>query len=767
MMQPICVPLLPVLLEKGKVQNRMIGPAINLQKVEINSTQRIFFVGLVKTVDSEKMQVSRRTDPGNASIAINKDISPDTVHSRQVRQQQSARPQRNKKSHSKEPTLDEDTTNGVEYNFDFINNYEIKSGDQVINVKGNLKHNVSFWKSVLQANDFIVNTIEFGYRIPFNIEPCCIYLPNNKSALKHATFVEKSIDELLTTNCINEVECPPFVVNPLTVSVQSSGKIRLVLDLRHVNKYVEKQKVKFEGVNEALSFAHNSKYMYKFDLRHGYHHLDVHYDHQKFLGFSWKFGNKTRFFTFTVLPFGLSSAGHIFTKTLRVLVKYWRAMSIPIVVYLDDGWGTAENSEICENMALQVKSDLEKSGFVVNNKKSVWTPVQIMEWLGFNWNLKDGTLEIPVKKFENLKNIISALFECNIHITCRNLAKVCGKIISMLPALGSICQIMTRHLHMTICCRDYWDSFVYLNENVIQELRFWYFYCEKISFRHISYFHRMPERIVFSDASEYAGAGYIVGSNNVAHFMWDKSEKTKSSTWRELKAVSNILQSVHNQLSGKLVKIYTDNQNVTKIIRKGSMKSELQDIALDVFNICLDNNIVLEIEWIPRDKNIQADELSKIFDFDDWGVSDIIFKYFDRLWGPFNCDLFADSRNKKVSRFFSKFFTPGTSGVDAFAYDWSAFNNWIVPPIYLITRVINYMLICKAKGALVIPKWKSAVYWPMIVNHLTYEYKDYIKDFREYRNPKSFFIKGSDENSIFAKQPFNSNVLVLLVDFTT
>ena len=59
------------------------------------------------------------------------------------------------------------------------------------------------------------------------------------------------------------------------------------------------------------------------------------------------------------------------------------------------------------------------------------------------------------------------------------------------------------------------------------------------------------------------------------------------------------------------------------------------------------------------------------------------------------------------------------------------------------------------------------MYWPMIVNRLTYEYKDYIKDFREYRNPKSFFIKGSDENSIFAKLPFNSNVLVLLVDFTT
>ncbi|CAC5423028.1 unnamed protein product [Mytilus coruscus] len=158
-------------------------------------------------------------------------------------------------------------------------------------------------------------------------------------------------------------------------------------------------------------------------------------------------------------------------------------MSIPIVVYLDDGWGTAENSEICENMALQVKSDLEKSGFVVNNHKSIWTPVQIMEWLGFNWNLVEGTLELPVKKFENLKNIISALFERNIHITCRNLAIVCGKIISMLPALGSICQIMTRHLHMIISCRAYWDSFVYLNDNVIQELKFWYFYCDKTKWK--------------------------------------------------------------------------------------------------------------------------------------------------------------------------------------------------------------------------------------------------------------------------------------------
>jgi hypothetical protein len=53
--------------------------------------------------------------------------------------------------------------------------------------------------------------------------------------------------------------------------------------------------------------------MYKFDLKSGYHHIDIHEHHQHFFGFSWQFGNKTRYFTFSVLPFGLCSRGHIFT----------------------------------------------------------------------------------------------------------------------------------------------------------------------------------------------------------------------------------------------------------------------------------------------------------------------------------------------------------------------------------------------------------------------------------------------------------------------
>jgi hypothetical protein len=53
--------------------------------------------------------------------------------------------------------------------------------------------------------------------------------------------VERAINKLL--ECGAAIECKdqiPIVVNPFTVSINASGKERLILDLRHVNQYIEK-----------------------------------------------------------------------------------------------------------------------------------------------------------------------------------------------------------------------------------------------------------------------------------------------------------------------------------------------------------------------------------------------------------------------------------------------------------------------------------------------------------------------------------------------
>lgn len=135
-------------------------------------------------------------------------------------------------------------------------------------------------------------------------------------------MTEEAINDLLNSNCVVEVSERPYVVNPLTVSMSDSRKKRLVLDLRHVNEYVLKQKVKFDGEKEAKIYAKRGNYMFIFDLRSGYHHINIHAENQKYLGFSWCIEGVQRYFVFTVLSFGLSSAGHIFTNIVRTLVNY-------------------------------------------------------------------------------------------------------------------------------------------------------------------------------------------------------------------------------------------------------------------------------------------------------------------------------------------------------------------------------------------------------------------------------------------------------------
>ena len=195
------------------------------------------------------------------------------------------------------------------------------------------------------------------------------------------------------------------------------------------------------------------------------------------------------------------------------------------------------------------------------------------------------------------------------------------------------------------------------------------------------------------------------------------------------------------------------------------MSPDLHQIAMEIFSLCLIHSIHLELQWIPRTLNSVADEFSKTFDFDDWSVDDRIFQYFDKIWGPFTCDLFADFNNKKVQKFYSRFWTPGSSGVDAFAHDWSSDNSWIVPPPNVVCRVLLYLKMFKARGVLVVPKWKSALYWPMIWDESTRSFAYYIKAFVEYEKPKNFFKPGSDKDSIFSQNIFNSNVLVLQVSF--
>ena len=266
---------------------------------------------------------------------------------------------------------------------EIVEKYELESG-QPLSVKGNLKKNLKFWESI-GAPNFILKTIENGYKLPFVSFPITIRLKNNKSARLHADFVDEAIRELVLSGRVSEVNQQPFVINPLSVSIQPCGKKRLILDLRHVNKCLIKQRVKYEDWKIAMAYFAKESYMFSFDLKSGYHHVEILQEHQTFLGFSWRSSDSKneRFYVFTVLPFGLSTAPYmIFTKLLKPLEKHWRMQGICIAIFLDDGWATVQGKETCRVTAQGVRTDLKNAGFIPNEEKSVWEPTQTLDWLG-------------------------------------------------------------------------------------------------------------------------------------------------------------------------------------------------------------------------------------------------------------------------------------------------------------------------------------------------------------------------------------------------
>ena len=95
--------------------------------------------------------------------------------------------------------------------------------------------------------------------------------------------------------------------------------------------------------------------------------------------------------------------------------------------------------------------------------------------------------------------------------------------------------------------------------------------------------------------------------NTISHKLWSVDEAQKSSSYRELKAVPLGLESFLPLLKGHTIKWYTDNQSVSRIVEVGSMKEDLQCLALRIFSMCLPSCITLEVEWIPRSANGRAD----------------------------------------------------------------------------------------------------------------------------------------------------------------
>ena len=203
----------------------------------------------------------------------------------------------------------------------------------------------------IDANPSVTDAIENGYKIPFLINPVSKFFQNfqnNQSALQNANFATCTVKELLKSGGIKETRAPPYIVNLLTVARNSHNKSRLILDLWYLNYFVYKDKIKFDDWRTMQDFVDNNGLLHKFDISQSYHHIGIDENHQKYLGFSWKFDGKIRYFCSRLYPsvYGLRNLflpRLLFIREIKGREKNWVTWKLP-PGKLPPGWFPPDNS---------------------------------------------------------------------------------------------------------------------------------------------------------------------------------------------------------------------------------------------------------------------------------------------------------------------------------------------------------------------------------------------------------------------------------------
>ena len=75
----------------------------------------------------------------------------------------------------------------------------------------------------------------------------------------------------------------------------------------------------------------------------------------------------------------------------------------------------------------------------------------------------------------------------------------------------------------------------------------------------------------------------------------------------------------------------------------------------------------------------------------------------EKRWGLFTVDVMGAWNNCKVARYFSRFWDPHTSGIDAFFINWSGECVWAFPPFSVVGGVLEHIRLCRVMGAVVLP----------------------------------------------------------------
>ena len=321
-----------------------------------------------------------------------------------------------------------------------------------VSVAGNIHREKyrKFWLDRLKPDAWTVKVVEEGYKLPFLSEPTEYFEEINKSAREEAPFLKEEVVQLQKKGVVKRVKERPHCCSPLTVACRklASGKVkcRLCLDLsRKVNKHLKKEGVKLATLQKSFQLLEKGDFQATYDLSSAYHHIKIHPDHKKYLGFSIPGEGGPEYYQFECMPFGLASATKCLARMTKPICALLAKNGIRHSLYIDDEKINAPKHLIKEHLQLTLDT-LKQAGFVVASSKtdSADSVSTRKGYLGFVIDSQDLTVHASEEKLEATKTAVQEILDDNgVTPTAKQVASVLGKILALEIATGPIVQLQT------------------------------------------------------------------------------------------------------------------------------------------------------------------------------------------------------------------------------------------------------------------------------------------------------------------------------------
>lgn len=421
-----------------------------------------------------------------------------------------------------------------------------------------------------------------------NCKPVAQKLRNVPLAMRDE--VKRELKKLEEQDIIEKIDASEWV-SPLVVVRKSSGKVRVCIDLRELNKCIIPERHPLPNIQELLSTMGSARVFSTLDLTSAYHQIRLHEDSRHLTAFITPEG----LYQYKRMPFGLISAASVFQKTMHHIFDGDEG----IIFFQDDILIFAKDQAEHDKILDGALRKLYKMGMTLSKEKSKIHRKQI-EYLGHVIS-EQGTTPKPELMFA-INNMATPSNKEELR-TFLGMAEYYSKYIRRFADHTAVLRDLTR-----INVKYEW------NENCEKEFN--YIKSALTTAPALKNFVRGQRTVITTDASN-VGLGAVLaqihnGEEKVIAFasrLLKGAEKSYATIEKEALAIVWAVDKFRSFVWGTQFEINTDHKPLVELFTNKGLDKVSARIRRWVHRM-QEFNVV--VKYIPGVRNYAADCLSRL-----------------------------------------------------------------------------------------------------------------------------------------------------------